>query len=52
MEDEPTLARLALLGCDLAQGFHVSRPMPPQAFDDWMVRPEALLAAAGAATAV
>jgi diguanylate cyclase (GGDEF)-like protein len=48
VEDEPTLARLALLGCDLAQGFHVSRPMPPQAFDDWMGRPEALLAAAGA----
>ena len=48
VEDEPTLARLALLGCDLAQGFHVSRPMPPQAFDDWMGRPEALLAAAEA----
>jgi diguanylate cyclase (GGDEF)-like protein len=47
VEDEPTLERLALLGCDLAQGFHVSRPMPPQAFDDWMLRPEVLLEAAG-----
>ena len=49
VEDEPTLAHLALLGCDLAQGYHVSRPMPSDAFADWMGRANALLAAALAA---
>jgi diguanylate cyclase (GGDEF)-like protein len=36
VEDGPTLERLALLGCDLAQGYHVSRPMAPDAFTDWL----------------
>jgi diguanylate cyclase (GGDEF)-like protein len=36
VEDAPTLERLALLGCDLAQGFHVSRPMAADAFTDWL----------------
>jgi diguanylate cyclase (GGDEF)-like protein len=36
VEDEPTLRRLAGLGCDLAQGYHLSRPMPPLAFSEWM----------------
>jgi diguanylate cyclase (GGDEF)-like protein len=36
VEDAPTLAHLAHLGCDLAQGYHVSRPMPPDAFSAWM----------------
>ena len=39
VEDEPTLVRLAGLGCDLAQGYHVSRPLAPDAFTDWMQRP-------------
>ena len=43
------LAHLALLGCDLAQGYHVSRPMPSDAFADWIGRANALLAAALAA---
>ena len=39
VEDAPTLERLAGLGCDLAQGYHLSRPMAPDAFSDWMRRP-------------
>jgi EAL domain-containing protein (putative c-di-GMP-specific phosphodiesterase class I) len=41
VEDEPTLRRLALLGCDLAQGFHLSRPLPGDEFIDWMTSWEA-----------
>jgi diguanylate cyclase (GGDEF)-like protein len=36
VEDSPTLEQLAVLGCDLAQGYHVSRPMPADAFHDWL----------------
>ncbi len=36
VEDSPTLAHLAVLGCDLAQGYHVSRPMAADAFTDWL----------------
>jgi EAL domain-containing protein (putative c-di-GMP-specific phosphodiesterase class I) len=36
VEDGATLDRLALLGCDLAQGYHVSRPMPADAFNAWL----------------
>ncbi len=36
VEDAPTLKRLATLGCDLAQGFHVSRPLSAEAFSDWI----------------
>jgi diguanylate cyclase (GGDEF)-like protein len=36
VEDERTLEQLAMLGCDLVQGYHVSRPMAPDAFADWM----------------
>jgi EAL domain-containing protein (putative c-di-GMP-specific phosphodiesterase class I) len=38
VEDGATLERLALLGCDLAQGFHLSRPMPSDAFHTWLQR--------------
>ncbi len=51
VEDEPTLERLALLGCDLAQGYHVSRPMAPDAFSDWIADPEGVFAEAEAASA-
>jgi diguanylate cyclase (GGDEF)-like protein len=36
VEDELTLKRLATLGCDLAQGYHLSRPLAPDAFGDWI----------------
>jgi diguanylate cyclase (GGDEF)-like protein len=36
VEDELTLKRLAMLGCDLAQGYHLSRPLPADQFDEWI----------------
>jgi EAL domain-containing protein (putative c-di-GMP-specific phosphodiesterase class I) len=36
VEDGHTLDELAVLGCDLAQGYHVSKPMPADAFNDWL----------------
>ncbi len=49
VEDAPTLNRLATLGCDLVQGFHVSKPLPANAFNDWIdstwLRPPRRLAA-------
>ena len=36
VEDELTLKRLATLGCDLAQGYHLSRPLAPDAFAAWV----------------
>jgi diguanylate cyclase (GGDEF)-like protein len=36
VEDEATLHRLEGLGCDLAQGYHFSKPLPPEAFNKWM----------------
>jgi EAL domain-containing protein (putative c-di-GMP-specific phosphodiesterase class I) len=31
VEDAPTLEWLGGLGCDIAQGFHIGRPMAPEA---------------------
>ena len=36
VEDGPTLERLASLGCDLAQGYHLSRPLAGPAFNRWL----------------
>jgi diguanylate cyclase (GGDEF)-like protein len=36
VEDELTLKRLELLGCDLAQGYHLSKPLPADEFADWI----------------
>ena len=36
VEDEATLGRLGELGCDVAQGFHISRPLPAEQFARWM----------------
>ncbi|HEX4009606.1 MAG TPA: EAL domain-containing protein, partial [Solirubrobacteraceae bacterium] len=36
VEDGATLEQLAALGCDHAQGYHVSRPMPADAFTAWL----------------
>ena len=49
VEDSATLNQLALLGCDLAQGYHLSRPMPADAFVDWLRTANTDRGAAGAA---
>ena len=36
VEDEPDARAPAELGCDLAQGYHVSKPMPADAFNSWL----------------
>jgi diguanylate cyclase (GGDEF)-like protein len=36
VEDAATLERLSLLGCDLAQGFHIGAPMDGAAFEAWL----------------
>ena len=36
VEDQPTLDRLRLLGCDEAQGYHMGRPMPLAQLVDWL----------------
>jgi len=58
VEDEATLHRLEGLGCDLAQGYHFSKPLPSEAFNKWIgvtipspVRPTPFGPAARAAAA-
>jgi diguanylate cyclase (GGDEF)-like protein/PAS domain S-box-containing protein len=36
VEDAPTLSALQDLGCDVAQGFYVARPMPADQFGAWL----------------
>jgi diguanylate cyclase (GGDEF)-like protein len=36
VEDQATLDALTKVGCDIAQGFHLGRPMPDDAFDIWL----------------
>lgn len=36
VEDGEAWERLAVLGCDEVQGFHVSRPLPPPGFTSWL----------------
>ncbi|HYM31194.1 MAG TPA: GGDEF domain-containing response regulator [Candidatus Cybelea sp.] len=38
VEDAETWAALRQLGCDVAQGYHMSRPITAQALDQWMVQ--------------
>lgn len=35
IEDEMALHRLSTLGCDVAQGYHLSRPLPAKEVADW-----------------
>ena len=36
VEDQALLTRLTELGCDTAQGYYISRPLPPRRFEAWM----------------
>jgi EAL domain-containing protein (putative c-di-GMP-specific phosphodiesterase class I) len=36
VEDQATLDALAEVGCDIAQGFHLGRPMTVATFDTWL----------------
>mgnify|MGYP003385644282 FL=1 len=38
VEDETTLATLTEMGCDIAQGFGIARPMPDAQISDWIAR--------------
>ena len=40
VESEAALKWLRRLGCEEAQGFHISQPMPVAAFPDWLARRE------------
>jgi diguanylate cyclase (GGDEF)-like protein len=54
VEDPRILGRLLELGCDVAQGYHISRPLPPTQFENWMdahVAPRLTVAAVPAAAA-
>jgi diguanylate cyclase (GGDEF)-like protein len=50
VEDAPTLERLAALGCDSAQGYHLSRPMPGNAFTTWLEQSPLSIQPSGFAT--
>jgi len=36
VEDQNVLNRLGELGCDIAQGYHISRPLPPERLEEWI----------------
>ncbi|RSM74185.1 GGDEF-domain containing protein [Actinoplanes sp. ATCC 53533] len=36
VEDEPTYTYLTQTGCDLVQGYHISRPLPEAKFTTWL----------------
>jgi len=36
VEDEQTMSELKALGCNIAQGFHLSRPLPASEFSEWL----------------
>jgi EAL domain-containing protein (putative c-di-GMP-specific phosphodiesterase class I) len=38
IEESATLDALRAMDCDLAQGYHVARPMPPEDFATWLER--------------
>jgi EAL domain-containing protein (putative c-di-GMP-specific phosphodiesterase class I) len=43
IEDQATWDRLRTLGCDLAQGFFIARPMPAEALRSWLRKEPALV---------
>ena len=36
VEDETVRLQLRELGCDLVQGFHISKPLPDAGFREWL----------------
>jgi EAL domain-containing protein (putative c-di-GMP-specific phosphodiesterase class I) len=52
IEDEGTLLALRELGCDLAQGYHLSRPLTAAGFAAWLAVGRADLETTSAATEV
>ena len=36
IESQQTLDLLTKLGCDVAQGYHIARPMPARKLPDWI----------------
>jgi EAL domain-containing protein (putative c-di-GMP-specific phosphodiesterase class I) len=36
VENEAALTELARLGCDLAQGYHISKPLPAEQLTGWL----------------
>src|SRR5690606_26571910 len=44
IEDATTLRKLKDMGCDLAQGYHIARPMPGADFFTWLAKYNASLA--------
>jgi EAL domain-containing protein (putative c-di-GMP-specific phosphodiesterase class I) len=52
IEDQETLLALRELGCDIAQGYHVSRPLTAAAFAGWLAVGRADLQTTSAATEV
>jgi diguanylate cyclase (GGDEF)-like protein len=44
IEDKDTLTRLRDLGCDIAQGYYLARPMPADALDQWLLARSDMLA--------
>lgn len=44
IEDAHTLTQLKEMGCDLAQGYHIARPMPAADFFTWVAKYQASLA--------
>jgi EAL domain-containing protein (putative c-di-GMP-specific phosphodiesterase class I) len=44
IEDAHTLTQLKEMGCDLAQGYHIAKPMPAADFFTWVAKYRASLA--------
>lgn len=38
IEDEQTLTQLKSMGCDIAQGYHIQRPLPADKFEEWLAQ--------------
>lgn len=38
VEDPTVLAALVAMGCDVAQGYHFSRPLAPEGFASWLTQ--------------